>query len=48
MSSSIASAAQRLPDGWGADSPPDDTLVRAYAEAWAHLTESVARSNGSA
>lgn len=46
MSSSIASTDERLPDGWGAGSPPDDTLLRAYAEAWAHLAESVASSIG--
>jgi hypothetical protein len=48
VSSSIVSTAERLPDGWGADSPPDDTLLRAYAEAWGHLAESIARSHGGA
>jgi len=46
VSSSIASDAERLPDGWGADSPPDDTLLRAYAEAWAQLNERLVAANG--
>lgn len=29
----------RLPDGWGGDSPADDTMVRAFAESWATLNE---------
>ena len=31
----------RLPDGWGGDTPSDDTLVRAYAEAYADLGEAL-------
>ncbi len=31
----------RLPDGWGGDTPVDDTLVRAYAEAYADLAEAL-------
>jgi GNAT superfamily N-acetyltransferase len=38
----------RLPDGWGADTPRDDTLLRAYAEAWADLNEDLARAAGHA
>ena len=36
----------RLPDGWGSDTPRDDTLVRAYAESWADLNEDVGRAGG--
>ncbi len=38
--------AARLPDGWGADSPRGDSLVRAYAEAWADLAETLGRAGG--
>ena len=36
----------RLPDGWGVDSPRDDTLLRGYAEAWADLAEILGRAGG--
>jgi GNAT superfamily N-acetyltransferase len=36
----------RLPDGWGADSKRDDTLVRAYAESYADLAETLGRVGG--
>jgi GNAT superfamily N-acetyltransferase len=36
----------RLPDGWGVDSPRDDSLVRAYAEAWADLCETLGHAGG--
>jgi hypothetical protein len=35
-----------LPDGWGASTPRDDTLLRAYAEAWADLNEDLGRAAG--
>jgi hypothetical protein len=38
--------AARLPDGWGDDSPRDDTLLRAYAEGWADLGELIGRAGG--
>lgn len=44
--SMTARATERLPDGWGTDSPRDDTLVRAYAEAWADLNEIMGRAGG--
>jgi acetyltransferase (GNAT) family protein len=37
---------ERLPDGWGGDSARDDTLLRAYAEAWADLNEILGRAGG--
>jgi hypothetical protein len=40
--------ADRLPDGWGPDSPVDDTLARAYAESWATLTEDLGKAGGHA
>jgi hypothetical protein len=36
----------RLPDGWGDDSPRDDSLLRAYAEAYADLAEMLGRAGG--
>jgi hypothetical protein len=38
--------ADRLPDGWGPDSPVDDTLTRAYVESWATLNEDLGRAGG--
>ena len=45
-SSLAAPETARLPDGWGADSPRDDSLVRAYAEAYADLNEVLGRAGG--
>ncbi len=36
----------RLPDGWGPDCPIDDTLVRAYAEAYAQLNQDLGAAAG--
>ena len=36
----------RLPDGWGDDSPRDDSLLRGYTEAWADLAEVLGRAGG--
>jgi GNAT superfamily N-acetyltransferase len=38
--------AARLPDGWGEDTPRGDSLIRAYAEAWADLAEILGRAGG--
>jgi len=32
---------ERLPDGWGDDSPRDDSLLRGFAETWADLAETL-------
>jgi hypothetical protein len=37
---------ERLPDGWGGDTPADDTLLRAYAEAYATLVEDLGTAGG--
>jgi GNAT superfamily N-acetyltransferase len=37
-----------LPDGWGGDTPVDDTLVRAYAEGYADLVELLGNAGGHA
>ncbi len=36
----------RLADGWGPDSPRDDSMLRSYAEAWADLAELLGRAGG--
>jgi len=38
--------AERFADGWGGDSPRDDSLLRAYAEAYADLTEDLGTAGG--
>lgn len=38
--------ADRLPDGWGPDTPNDDTLTRAYVESWATLNEDLGKAGG--
>jgi hypothetical protein len=39
-------AIERLADGWGSDSPPDDTLTRLYVEEYADLVEALGRACG--
>jgi hypothetical protein len=46
--SSLAATAERLPDGWGGDSPADDTLLRSYTEAWADLNACLGEAAGHA
>jgi hypothetical protein len=41
-----ASEGEHLPDGWGNASAPDDTLLRAYTEGFADLTETLGRAGG--
>jgi hypothetical protein len=43
-SSLTASESAALPDGWGSPSPRDDTMLRAYAEAYADLNEQLGRA----
>jgi GNAT superfamily N-acetyltransferase len=38
--------AERLADGWGDDSPCDDTLLRAYVESYADLLEAMGEAGG--
>lgn len=37
---------ERLPDGWGEGSPPDDTMLRAYTESYGDLIEDLGRAGG--
>jgi hypothetical protein len=45
-SSLVAPQGERLPDGWGSTSARDDTLLRAYTEAYADLIETLGRTGG--